>query len=239
MTTPRPKRFYTHVTIEPRPEGFAILLDGKAIRTPGGTTLLLPARNLAEAIAQEWQSQREHIDAQTMPILRLANTALERIPQTRASVIAQLLEYGRHDLLCYRADAPASLIMRQAEQWQPLLDWISATYRIRLQSTAGITPLEQSAQSIAALETRVSALDDFALAGVSAATALTGSIVLALALHAGRLDGPTAFRLASLEETFQAEHWGIDREADARLQRIAKELSHVTEFLCLVHERII
>ena len=237
MTTPRPKRFYAKVSVEPRPQGFAILLDGKPIRTPGGATLLLPAHNLAEAIAAEWQAQREHIDAQTMPLLRLANTALERMPQTRAGVIAQLLEYGRHDLLCYHAEAPQSLVMRQAEQWQPLLDWISATCGIALQLTSGIAPVAQSAQSIAALKTQLSALDDFALAGVSAATALTGSIVLALALHAGRLDASTAFHLASLEETFQAEHWGVDAEAEARLQRIAKELADVVEFLSLVRER--
>jgi chaperone required for assembly of F1-ATPase len=237
MTTTRPKRFYATVTIEPRPNGFAILLDNKPIRTPGGNALLLPARNLAEAIAAEWQAQREYIDAQTMPILRLVNTALERIPQTRAGVIAQLLEYGRHDLLCYRAEAPESLVRRQAEQWQPLLDWISATYRITLLSTAGIAAIVQSPESIAALETQLTALDDFALAGVSAATALTGSIVLALALFSGRLEASAAFRLASLEETFQAEHWGVDAEAEARLQRIAQELADVAEFLRLVCDR--
>lgn len=234
MTRPHPKRFYTTVTTEPRAEGFAILLDGKPIRTPGGTTVLLPSHDLAEAIAAEWQSQHEHIDAQAMPLLRLANTALERLPQTRTDVIAQLLEYGRHDLLCYRAEAPQSLVRRQIEEWQPLLDWISTTYQIDLRPTQGIAPVAQSTQSIDALKTKLSELDDFALAGVSAATALTGSIVLALALHAGRLDGATAFRLASLEETFQAEHWGTDSEAEARLQRIAGELADVVAFLRLV-----
>lgn len=238
MTTARPKRFYTTVTIEPRPEGFAILLDGKPVRTPGGSALLLPGRNLAEAIAREWQAQREHIDAQTMPILRLANTALERIPHTRADVIAQLLEYGQHDLLCYRAEAPASLVTRQAEQWQPLLDWISTTYRITLTPTAGITAIAQRGESIAALKTQLGALDDFALAGVSAATALTGSVVLALALFAGRLEASATFRLASLEETFQAEHWGVDAEAEARLQRIAQELADIAAFLGLVRDRL-
>ncbi len=237
MTRPRPKRFYTKVTAEPRPEGIAILLDGKPIRTPGGATLLLPTHDLAEAIAAEWQAQREHIDAQTMPLLRLANTALERIPQTRAGVIVQLLEYGRHDLLCYRAEAPQSLIVHQIEQWQPLLDWISAAYRIALQPTQGIAPVAQSTQSIEALNTLLQALDNFALAGVSAATALTGSIVLALAVRAGRLDASTAFRLAILEEAFQAEHWGVDAEAEARQQRIARELADVVAFLRLADAR--
>lgn len=238
MTTARPKRFYATVTIEPRPEGFAVLLDGKPIRAPAGHALLLPARNLAEAIAEEWQAQREYIDAKTMPLLRLANTALERIPQTRTGVITQLLEYGRHDLLCYRAEAPASLVIRQTELWQPLLDWLSATYRITLASTAGITAITQSAESIEALRTELSALDDFALAGVSAATALTGSVVLALALLAGRLEAAGTFRLASLEETFQAEHWGVDTEAEARLQRIAEELQAIGDFLRLVRDRL-
>ncbi|MDE2465333.1 MAG: ATPase [Alphaproteobacteria bacterium] len=233
MTTHRPKRFYAEVTLSAEHTGFSVLLDGKRLSTPGGAALIVPVRSLAEAVAAEWRAQDEYIDTQTMPIARLVNTALERIPQTRISVIDQLLEYGRHDLLCYRADTPQSLSTRQAEQWQPLLDWLKSEYCITLKSTAGIVPIAQSDESIAALKARLAQLDDFALAGVFAATTLTGSLVLALALHTGRIEAAEAFSLATLDETFQAEHWGADAEAEARLKRIASELSAVAQFLRL------
>jgi chaperone required for assembly of F1-ATPase len=55
---------------------------------------------------------------------------------------------------------------------------------------------------------------------------------------AGRLEAAGTFRLASLEETFQAEHWGVDTEAEARLQRIAEELQAIGDFLRLVRDRL-
>jgi chaperone required for assembly of F1-ATPase len=52
---------------------------------------------------------------------------------------------------------------------------------------------------------------------------LLGSAILAFALHRGRLDGEGAFSLSQLDETFQAEHWGVDEEAAARAQALRGE----------------
>ena len=40
--------------------------------------------------------------------------------------------YGGTDLLCYRAEAPEELVRRQAEAWDPLLDWAADRYGARL-----------------------------------------------------------------------------------------------------------
>ena len=62
-----------------------------------------------------------------------------------------------------------------------------------------------------------------ALAGVAFAAGLYGSTVLALAVRAGRLTGRKALDLSRLEETFQAEQWGEDAEATARVAFLAVE----------------
>ena len=85
-----------------------------------------------------------------------------------------------------------------------------------------------------ALEQAVWAHDDFALTGLSAAASILGSLVLGLALAEGRLDAAEAFRLATLDEAFQAEQWGEDAEAQARLDRLQAELAAVERFLRLV-----
>ena len=48
------KRFYKAATAGPVAEGFAILLDGRAVRTPAKAPLVVPSQALAEAIAAEW-----------------------------------------------------------------------------------------------------------------------------------------------------------------------------------------
>lgn len=233
MSSPRPRRFYGDVTVEAGVDGYAVLLDGKAIRTPARAVFAVPSRPLAEAIAEEWRAQDGHIAAPSMPLLRLTNSALERVPAARDAVVGQLLDYARNDLLCYHAEGPALLTARQSEQWQPLLDWLKSAGGIALTTTRGIVHVAQSEASIAALQQRLAALDDFSLTGVSAAAALTGSVVLALALNAGRIGSTEAFDLATLDERFQAEHWGRDAEAQARLDHMARELAAVVRFLRL------
>lgn len=225
------KRFYKDVTVG---DGFAILLDGKPVKTRGNWILALPQRALAEAIAAEWSAQGETIDPQSMPLFRLANTALESVAPKRDAVIDATLGYARSDLLCYRAASPQELIARQSASWDPLLEWLAERYGAPLTTTSGVIHVAQSDHAIAALRDALAALGDFALTGISAATPLLGSLVLGLALLERRLDAADAFRLATLDETFQAEQWGEDAEARARLDAHASELTAIARFLQLV-----
>jgi chaperone required for assembly of F1-ATPase len=72
------------------------------------------------------------------------------------------------------------------------------------------------------------------LTGISAASSVLGSLVLALALLEGRLDAEEAFRLATLDEAFQASQWGEDEEAKARLEALKAQLAQIERFLRLV-----
>src|SRR5262245_3184479 len=121
-----PKRFYQRADLADRDGGFALLLDGKPVRTPGKRQLLLPSRGLAEAVAEEWRAQKERIDPVTMPLTKLANSAIDGVPGREDEVIGDILNYAGSDLLCYRAEGPRGLIEAKRAHWDPVLDWVKS-----------------------------------------------------------------------------------------------------------------
>jgi chaperone required for assembly of F1-ATPase len=225
------KRFYKSVTADAMPDGWRILLDGKPVRTPGGGLLLLPTAALADAVTQEWRGQGEEIDPVSMPMLRLANMTLDGIRKDRAAVIAAILRFGEHDLLCYRAEAPASLAERQAREWDAMLDWAVKTHGARLAVTSGVGHIVQPPEALQALESAVEAHDDFALAGLHVIASITGSLVLALALVEGAINSAQAFQMSRLDEIHQAERWGTDVQAEQRAHALAREIDVAAAFV--------
>lgn len=220
------KRFWDNASVGWTEQGHAILLDGKPVRLPSGAQLLIGPARLAQAIADEWQTaggaKGGEMSFANTPLTRLAGTALERIAPDPAPTIDAIARYGETDLLCYRAEAPQSLVQRQHQQWQIWLDWAARTYDAPLRVSTGVAYIKQHHDSIAALRKAVSALDIDALAGLGIAVPALGSLVLGLALAAGEIDAETAFRLGALDELFQAEQWGEDYEAvDRRTSMLA------------------
>jgi chaperone required for assembly of F1-ATPase len=225
------KRFYKSVAAETTPEGWRILLDGKPVRTPGGRMLLLPTAALADAVAQEWRGQGDEIDPVSTPMLRLANTTLDGIRKDRAAVIAAILRFGEHDLLCYRGQAPASLAERQAREWNTMLDWVAKNHGARLAVTSGVGHVAQPPEALAALERAIAAHDDFALVGLHVIASITGSLVLALALVEGAINSAQAFQMSRLDEIHQAERWGTDVQAEQRANALAREIDVAATFI--------
>jgi chaperone required for assembly of F1-ATPase len=228
------KKFYKSVDAVGEGDAFAVCLDGKAIRAPHGAVLAVPKRTLADAIAQEWRDQVERINLDTMPLTRLAYAAADVALSQRARLTEQILAFGRADLLCYRAETPAALAAHQALAWNPLLDWATERFGARLLTGTGISYVEQSPESQVALARAIDRHDDFALTALHGASSLLGSLVLALALAEATLEAPEAFALSRLDETFQAEAWGRDAQAEVRAARLEAELRAIARFLRLV-----
>jgi chaperone required for assembly of F1-ATPase len=234
------KRFWDIVTTEPVAGGFAILLDGRPMRLPGGSALVIGPPRLAHAIAEEWQQAGRdkggEMSFSDTPLTRLAGTAQERIATDQAPTVDAIARYGESDLLCYRADAPPELIQRQSLMWQPWLDWAALTYDAPLRVTTGIGYIKQHHDSIAALQRAVARLDIHALAALGIAVPALGSLVLGLALAEGELDAEAATALGALDELFQAELWGEDAEAAARRAAVGAEIALAARFIALTRE---
>lgn len=220
----RLRRFWKEAAAGPRGEaGWPVLLDGRQAKTPGGRPLALPTEALAGLTAAEWATQGEHLDLSSMPLTRLAHTAIESVPAARDAVAGEVARYAGSDLLCYHADAPSELAALHAAKWDPWLAWAGRDLDVVLTHTAGIGHVAQPPESLERIKALALDLDDFALTGLAAATPLLGSAVLAFAVQRGALSGVEAHDLSRLDEAFQESKWGVDEEAAARTARLRTE----------------
>ncbi|RMD89796.1 MAG: ATPase [Alphaproteobacteria bacterium] len=228
------RRFYSEVTLEARPQGIALLLDGRPVRTPAKELFLAPNAAVAEAAAAEWRDQGERIRTADMPVTRFVNSVIDHVAPQRQEIADRIAAYGGTDLLCYRAEAPEALVVRQRELWDPPLAWIADAHGIRLEVTQGIRPIAQDPAMLARLTARIAALDPWRLAGLESATTVCGSVVLGLALLEGAIDAEAAFAAAMLDEDHQAAIWGIDAEAARRRGQLRRELDETVRWLDLL-----
>lgn len=219
----KPRRFYKAVEVAEAEGGFAVLLDGRALRTPGGTRLILPSRSLADQITAEWSAQETTIELAQMHATRLANTAIDSIGAAREAAADQIGRYAGADLLLYFAEEPEALVRRQTEAWGPLLDRAEREARLSFVRASGIVHQTQPQESLDEVRRIALALDDFALAGLAFGAALFGSAILAIGLQRGWLSGVQAFELSRLDEAWQEEKWGVDAEAAERAERLRAE----------------
>jgi chaperone required for assembly of F1-ATPase len=229
-----PKRFYQRVDVADRDGGFALLLDGKPVRTPGKRTLLLPSRALADAIAEEWRAQKERIDPATMPLTKLANSAIDGVKGREAEVIGDILNYAGSDLLCYRADGPGGLVEAQRAHWDPVLAWAKSALDVQLALAEGIVHVAQPQAALDRLREALKAHDPFGLAALHVMTGLTGSALLALAVALGEMSAEEAWKAAHVDEDWQIAQWGEDAEAASRRAARWRDFDAAARSLALV-----
>lgn len=210
---PQRRRFWTTVRSEVLDRGFGICLDARPLNTPSGRRLAVPTEGLAEAIVEEWQSVEAEIRPERLPLTRAANTALDRLPDHLDAVVDMIAAYGDTDLICYRAEHPPELVRRQAEAWDPWLEWSRLTLGAPLIAVAGVMHHPQPRRSLAALRAEVARRDAFALTGLHDLVTLAGSLVLGLAVAREAIGSSEAWDLSRLDEAWQAEQWGDDAEA--------------------------
>jgi len=228
------KRFYKTVTVSDEAEGLAVRLDGRVVRSPAGAVAILPSSALADAVASEWDAQGDEIDAASMPLFSLAVTVLDRVTPQRTAIIDELVAYGGNDLLCYQDADDPELGTRQAQGWSPWIDWARTSLGAELVVAAGVMPVSQSADSLAALGRAVTVHDDWELGMLYRVTTLGGSLVLGLAMLRDEMDSGALFEAAFLDELWQAGKWGSDWEAEDRRAGIRAELDHAHRFLGLL-----
>lgn len=229
------KRFYKEAQSAQQDgtSDWSVLLDGRTVRTPGGVQLVVSSGALAQAVAEEWQAQETEITPDSMPMMRLTATCLDRVAPRRAEISADIVAYAASDLLSYRAETGSDLRQRQDAVWSPWLDWAAARLGIGLIVTDGIMPVEQTADALAAAERHVAGLTDFELTVLALAVPAAGSFVLGAAFVVGALTAAELFAVSQLDETWQIEQWGEDYEAADRRAALAAEFDALERYLRL------
>jgi len=207
------KRFWEQAHVAKTEGGFTVMLDERPLKTPMKRPLIVPSEALAAEIAAEWQAIEGKVDTSILPYTQFAHAGLDQAVDERAEIAAKIALYGETDLLCYRAEAPQELVERQAEAWDPLLQWSADTLGAPLTATAGIVHLAQPEGSLTALAAHVQPFQGFQLKALYDWVTISGSLVLALAIAKKRLSADEAWGLSRLDESWQEEQWGVDDEA--------------------------
>lgn len=225
-----PRRFYKTVSVT---DDLGIALDGRPVKTPAKTPLRLPTRALAEAVAAEWDAQGEKIDAASMILTKLANTAIDRVGPDRQRIEAEVLDYANSDLVCYRADRPPDLVDRHTREWDPVVDWARTALDAPFEVTVGVIHKAQPETAVAAFASALSELSDFEIAAFHTAMTLSGSALIALMLARRATIPEAAWIAAHVDEDYQIEQWGQDAEAQARRAARYAEFMACCRFLTL------
>jgi chaperone required for assembly of F1-ATPase len=213
--TPQRKRFYASTGVTEAEGGFAVTLDGRPIKTPSGRIVTVPVREIAEAVAAEWEAQRETIDPLTMPLTRFANSVIEGVVGRAELVADDLAKYLRSDLLFYRAGHPEGLVAREAAHWDGVLFWAAEALGAHFILAEGVMHVSQPESAVQAARAALPT-DPWRIAALHVVTTLTGSALLALALHHGVRDPDQVWAAAHVDEDWNAGQWGVDEEVAAR-----------------------
>jgi chaperone required for assembly of F1-ATPase len=227
------QRFYREASFAETDNGFAITLDGKVVRTPVRRALVAPTRELAQAMAAEWNAQEEFVDPARMPLTRLANSILDGVVDAPSPVAAAVADYLGCDLLFYRARGPQGLRARQAQHWDPVLAWVQATFGVRFVLAEGVSFVAQPPPALAAVRAAFPA-DAWQIGALNSITTLTGSALLALALWRGAISREEAWAAAHVDEDWNMDQWGRDAIALARRAARFAEFEAAAKVLQLV-----
>ena len=234
------KRVYKVASHTKTEDGFVIQLDGKMVKTPIGQPLAAPNRVIADRIVAEWSAQGEEIVPDSMPMMQMLTTAIDR-QRERDAVTKTLLGYLDTDLLCYRVKEPAELAKRQKEVWDRWLTWFDEQFESPLEVTFGLQALKQDTDTHKQIWNYLEALDEYYFTVLQIVTSLSGSIVLGLAFLEHEAGPEDVFNAAELEEIYHAEiagedvH-GADPVQDKRQKVMKRELASAKTFLELLNE---
>jgi chaperone required for assembly of F1-ATPase len=211
-----PKRFYKEVGHKKAEGGFEIILDGRAVKTPSKKSIIVPNVELADILVGEWGVQKEFIEANSMPFTRLINSALEGKAGIEEELAKEIINYVGNDLLLYRADSPKELVSEQERYWDSILFSLAKEFDVKFMPVVGIIHAEQPQASLQKLALILEGKCKVFLTAMMSITGLSGSGLLAIALHQKLIGADEAWISAHVDEDFTNRVWGKDIEAEKR-----------------------
>jgi chaperone required for assembly of F1-ATPase len=227
----QPKRFYKETGVGVVEGGFTVTLDSRATRTPGKVPVVVPVAGIATTMAEQWAAQGEKIDAETMPMVRLVNSALEGGEAMIPAFRDEIIKFAGNDLLLYRVDSPRELVAEHEALWDGALVALARHFGVRFQPTIGIIHQPQPEATLARLAEALQDEGLFVLAPLVAITAITGSGLLAIGLWHRLFTPDHVWTVAHVDEDFQARLWGQDEEAMARRAKRRVEFDTAVQLL--------
>ncbi len=199
------KRFYKLVSHEKKSGGYAILLDGRAVKTKSGAVLLAQNEQVANEIVKEWAGQGEKIDPDSMPFTQILNTRIDQVSQKRKAMSQAILKYLNTDLICYPTQEPRELYDLQEKHWAKHREWVEKLFGEPLKTTTSLQALTQEDTLHKSVAMHVEKMSDDIFTLLQVAVPLSGSLVLGLALIEGEAGANEVFECCFVEEHYKDE----------------------------------
>ncbi len=226
------KRFYTTVAIENNDnDTYSISLDGKQIKTPLKKNLETQHQSIAKLIQGEWERQNEKVEPDSMPIMQILSTRIDKVDPERGKIVNQIMGYCDTDLLCYPAIEPEALATKQRALWQPYIDYINDKFDVTFQITTNIRALTQDDDIHDKIFAYLNDQDNDHLTLIRLVTELTGSLILAIAFVEKHISATEVFEAYQFEELYRIDLYeGIDPDTEKRHKSIKEDLSHYEHY---------
>ena len=169
--------------------GFNVTLDGRVLRTPAQQDLTLPTEQLAWAIASEWDSQGKKLAPHTMPLMKLATTAVDQAEEIRPAMTDSMIRILNADAACMRSDEPV-LAAKEAAAFDPLLTWLKTDLELPLSVTESLS-LDHPEGTVERAAAMIADADAWDLSGLDSLASSCKSFALALAVRHGCAHPPS------------------------------------------------
>ena len=230
------KRLYDKVAVSRRAAGeFVIHLDSRPLKTPATDTLVLPTEELAYGIAVEWEKQAAVIRPDTMPLMKLATTAIDQVPTIRPTMIDSMLRCLESDSACFRSVDEPKLMVKEEAAYAPLLGWLRSEYQIDLHTSESLT-LRHPPFSVARAEVLLNEADDWEVSALDFCTSASKSFVISLALCRDHIGAEEAIAAARTAEQHQIDEWGlVEAGHDLDAADLAVRMSAASAFMRMLH----
>ncbi len=235
------KRFYKDVSTVCVDGCYQIHLDARPVKLSETRDVLrLESKTIAEAISTEWDDQKETIIPDSMPIMQIVSTCMERVAVQRTKMQEQILRYVDTDLLFYRTDE-ADLGPLQAAAWDPLLESFKKYCDAEIKTTKDLVALRQDNKLHQAIESFMNGYSDAEFTVFQIVVPLLGSVISGVLFMNGDIDPETSLAIARVEERYKDElynsaKYGQDPSIEKSDQAAMRDLIACKRYLSLIAE---
>ena len=186
---------------------FLIYLDESCLRSDQGNIIKLSSR-LADEVVREWNADGKIDAIKNSFYTKLCFSVIDMTERERENVLSRLVAYGNCDPICYIADDPKKLNIKQKKLYNPLIDWAQKFLSIRLNKGPGLLFIEQSSLNAGHIKKYLEELDNFHLTTIHELTKSLGSLFTSLALYNNIVSPELAWEVANVEDNFRIDIWG-------------------------------
>ena len=186
---------------------FLIYLDDICLKSDNGNNIKLSAP-LADEVVREWKADGKVDAIKNSFYTKLCFSVADMTKKERENVLGRLVEYGNCDPICYLADQPTKLHLKQKSLYTPLIDWAEKFLSIKLNKGSRLLFIEQPPLNSGKIKSYLDELDNFHLAAINEITKSLGSLFTCLALYKNAVNQEFAWEVANVEDNFRIEVWG-------------------------------